>query len=360
MDPDHSSWLNGHIAWLIERGWWPSDRPRRPWRPAVYGTVVLLAFVTGLAMPRSYSVRVGSPAATSSGFPTPATTGYPAGQSFSTTPLEVDGTAHAVTTDNAVLDGVHVGGDLLIRAANVTIRNSWIEGSVYNDWAGAYQHYEIYDSTITYSPGINSFNCNVQPGLLWSNYIARRVNITGHDDGFRYTEGGPVDIRDSFWRGCWVDETVSPPDGSHSGGIQAQCSPGFTCGSLTMVHNNLDNDQRCVAPLVPPCAGIPEGELIGNSGISVQSFSGNVVDGPVLVQNNLVSGGGYTMPIWWFGGTNDYTFTDNKIVSGQYSFGPVDGVGCAHQTWTGNTLVTLVDEVNYAIASTVRSVDCSG
>lgn len=311
-------------------------------------------------MSRQYAVTVGTVPA--SGFPTQATTGVPAGTTLTDLALNnpPDNDAYIVTTADTVLDAVHIPGHLLIRAQNVTIKNSWIEGNVFNDWSGSYMAYTIRDSTLTHSPDAptdpnTGEQCNVSPALLWSNYTALRVEITGHDDGFRYTEGGPVDIRDSYARMCWLDETVTPPDGSHSGGIQAQCAS--PCGSLTMVHNNIDNNQRCLGP--SPCAGVAVGDLISNSGISVQSFSGNVVTGPVTLTNNLVSGGGYTLILWWFSGGSNYQVTDNRIVDGDYDFGPVDTQSsCENQTWSGNTRVTLVDEVNYQIASTVAAQNC--
>jgi hypothetical protein len=81
VSPDHSTWLDDHIAWLIERGWWPTPQPRRHsprMRLTAVGTLAVLAFVSGLAMPRAFSVRVGSLASQCQGI-TANTAGGPDG-----------------------------------------------------------------------------------------------------------------------------------------------------------------------------------------------------------------------------------------------------------------------------------------
>lgn len=295
-----------------------------------------------------------TPTATTAGcalpaYPNPSCTGVPAGTALADVwPNNTDHDAYVVTTPGAVLDAKHIHGHLLIRAANVVIRNSWIEGNVDNDDT-AFHHYDITDSTITNTPGVNRYNCNVSPALMWANYIATRVKVLGHDDGFRYTDGGPVVIRDSFARMCWADASITPPDGSHSGGIQAQCA--VPCGSLTLEHNTFDNDQR------DPVTG----ELLSNSGISVQSFTGNVVAGPVRIVDNLVMGGGYTMILWWYQGGSPYVVAGNRVVEGEWAYGPADArSSCAQQTWSGNARVRLDAEsdTGYHVVSVVAPLDC--
>src|SRR4051794_38491113 len=149
-------------------------------------------------------------------YPKPSCTGVPAGVKLTTLALNVDNDSYAVKTPGAVIDRRHIPGNLLIRADNVTIRNSQIDGTVYNDEDATQHPYTIEDSTV----GLAS-KCITAPGLTAAKYTARRVKVLGHDDGFRVDTPGHVRIYDSYAKLCWNPPSLAPPDGSHSGGIQA-------------------------------------------------------------------------------------------------------------------------------------------
>jgi hypothetical protein len=264
--------------------------------------------------------------------PKPSCTGVPAGTKLTTLSLNVDNDSYAVTTPGAVIDRKHIPGNLLIRADNVTVKDSQIDGTVYNDHGTAKHPYTITDSTV----GLAS-KCITQPGLTSANYTARRVKVLGHDDGFRVDTPGHVRIYDSYAKLCWNPPPLAPPDGSHSGGIQADCTAGV-CYNSVFIHNTIDNRG-------------PK----GNSGMTYMSFDGNPISG-WTANDNLVMGGTYTVIFWWTQGP-DYEVHDNRVVKNEWAYGPADTRGsCAHQNWSGNTLVTI--NANYDITSTVAPLSC--
>jgi hypothetical protein len=265
-------------------------------------------------------------------YPKPGCTGVPAGAALADLPLNVGGDSYAVRTAGAVIDHKHIHGNLLIWADNVTVKNTQIDGTVYNDQGKTYHPYTIMDSTV----GLAN-KCVTQPGLLWANYTARRVKVLGHDDGFRVDAPGRVQIYDSYAKLCWNPPALAPPDGSHSGGIQAECGDGV-CYNSAFVHNTIDNRG-------------PN----GNSGMTWMSFDGNPTSG-WTANDNLVMGGTYTVIFWWTQGPN-YEVHNNRVVKGEWAYGPTDARNsCAHQNWSGNTLVTINND--YDITSTVGQLSC--
>lgn len=265
-------------------------------------------------------------------YPRPGCTGVPAGTVLTDLPLNEDGDSYAVRTPGAVIDHKHIPGNLLIWADNVTVKNSQIDGTVYNDQGKTYHPYTITDSTI----GVAS-KCITAPGLTWANYTARRVKVLGHDDGFRVDAPGHVHIYDSYAKLCWNPPSLAPPDGSHSGGIQAECGDGV-CYDATFIHNTIDNRNK-----------------MGNSGITYMAFAGNPTSG-WTANENLVMGGTYTVIFWWTGGPN-YEVHNNRVVKSTWDYGPADARGsCAHQNWSGNTLVTI--DGDYNVTSTVAPLSC--
>jgi hypothetical protein len=273
----------------------------------------------------------------------------PEGTKLTPVVLNVDNDAYVVTSPGTVIDGKHIPGHLLIWADNVTIRNSQIDGNVNNDQNGKFWRYTIMDSTIG-EPG----KCITAPGLLESNYTARRVKVIGHDDGFRVNTPGNVDVQDSFAKMCWNPPELAPPDGSHSGGLQATCGDG-TCYNTIFNHNTIDNSQQNA-----------------NSGITMQSCatanSGCAGVNPIsglTVKDNLIMGGGYTIIFWWTMGPN-YEVRNNRVVNKSWAYAAVDAKNsCANQDWSGNTIVTIdnftprtVYAGTYTITSTVAPLNC--
>lgn len=277
-------------------------------------------------------------------YPTPDCTGVPAGTVLADLPG-----GYAITTPGAVLDAVHVHGDLFVRAAGAVITRSQIDGNVFNTDTGAvYEPYTITDSTVG-TPGA----CITSPGIGWANYTAVRVRIVGHDDGWRVDGPGHVRITDSYAKLCWNPPELAPPDGSHSGGMQADCTL-IPCGDVTFIHNTVDNFT------------VVGGQRVGNSAITMQSFAGNPVIGPFEASDNLLIGGGYVIWFWWTLGDEPWLVHGNRVVDGSWVYGPVDSHdSCAHQDWVGNTLVSVAGwdpartyAGGYDITSTVSPLEC--
>lgn len=265
-------------------------------------------------------------------YPKPSCTGVPAGAVLTKVALNIDNDSYAVTKPGTVIDHKHIPGNLLIWADNITVKNSQIDGTVYNDHDQKMHPYTITDSTVGLAD-----KCISQPGLTWANYTARRVRVLGHDDGFRVDAPGHVRIYDSYAKLCWNPPSISPPDGSHSGGIQADCTVGV-CYDTMFIHNTIDNRG-------------PN----GNSGMTYMSSDGNPISG-WTANDNLVMGGTYTVIFWWTQGP-DYEVHNNRVVKGEWAYGPADARNsCAHQNWSGNTLVTI--DKDYNITSTVAKLAC--
>lgn len=263
----------------------------------------------------------------------------PQGTSFTKT---IDGDYFA-NTPGEVIDKWHITGSLIIKASNVTISNSQIDGTVNNEYAsGVFAGpYTITDSTVGPASG-----CIINPGVNDQNYTATRVHIRGHDDGFR--AGGPdIAIRDSYVKLCADDPN------SHSDGVQ---DFPFT-RNLVVDHTTFDlcgawtfdrNKPACNVDANYP--GINGGIFI-NSNPSIGGGSGDVT-----ITNNLVIGGIDSVWLWPVRGT--WIVTGNRVVEGTWKSLAYETNGqCAKvTTWSDNTTVTI--DTSYNITSTVRTAAC--
>jgi hypothetical protein len=260
-------------------------------------------------------------------YPKPSCTGVPAGVTLTDLPQNDGDGNYVVNTPGAVIDGKHITGSLLIKADNVTIKNSQIDDTVYN-WFGNGNSFTITDSTIGPANG-----CIGQPGIVDHSYTAVRVKIRGHDDGFRVGEPGNVTVRDSYASLCYLPPEQAPPDGSHSDGIQAYC--GSSCINILLQHNTID------------ARSVPATFMINMTDSHAGAFVG---------KENLLMGGAYVITTTWYSGVN-YIVSDNRIVKDSWAYGPASGEGtCGHQTWSGNTIVTINNDYN--VTSTVSSLAC--
>ncbi|MFF3442167.1 right-handed parallel beta-helix repeat-containing protein [Streptosporangium sp. NPDC002721] len=250
--------------------------------------------------------------------PTPACTGVPPGAKLSTPALNEDGAAYRVRTPGAVLDGVHITGDLLVHADDVVIRNSRIDGGVINADGDKTFRFTITDSTVGPAQG-----CQTLPGVGQDKYTATRVHVRGHSDGFR-ASGDDIVIKDSYIHLC------SNP-GDHSDGIQTY----HTGKGLVFDHNTID--QRDAEDATAPIFLVDE----------------QIVDASIT--DNLVMGGTYSIQLR--NGRGKLIMRDNKLVDKSWIYGPVDSE-CGAIDWAGNSLVTI--DQNYRITSTVGPLACEG
>lgn len=254
-------------------------------------------------------------------YPTPACTGVPPGTKL--VPMEstlngdsyLDGDAYHARNPGEVLDGIHFAGDLVVRAPDVIIRNSVIEGFVVNDYSADVYPFKIEDSTVGPAEG-----CNSAPAVGVGDYSATRIFVRNHGDGFRATSDN-VTIRDSF-----VDLCSNPED--HSDGVQT-----YTDGqNLTFDHNTID--QRGVVDMNSPI-------FIGDGWAGVS------------VTNNLVAGGTYSIQVMQLAGTA--IVQGNRVVADSWVYGPVSSE-CAKIEWSDNQLVRIDDD--YRVTSIVGPVEC--
>lgn len=253
-------------------------------------------------------------------FPTPATTGAPNTTAFAAKP---GGTV--INTPNAVIDGWHVTGTLLVNAPGVTIRNSWIEGYLDNEaTALGSARMTVTDTTIG-----NPSKCDPQPGVGEHDYTATRVRIIGMGDGFRVS-GSNVTVTDSFVQTC------DDPN-NHDDGLQIYCPAGSVpqpCQNVLMRHNTLSNalTRNFTAPLFGgDNPGGPNGQLANST------FDGNLLWGGVFsiylygqnltIQHNRIA-------------TNPWKDPSSGTTYNGWVYGAVDST-CSTVTWLDNRTVGM-------------------
>jgi hypothetical protein len=136
------------------------------------------------------SVQVAPPAvARPAGRPGPANTGVPAG-----TPLTVVNGDVTVTTNGTVIDGKDIKGALIIRASNVTVTRSLIEGSAASDSvvvAGGSGILLQDDEVAVTHPTVSHDAMSVHNATL------NRLNIHGGVDGMKLGSNSTVE-------NCWI------------------------------------------------------------------------------------------------------------------------------------------------------------
>ncbi|GAA2388900.1 hypothetical protein [Dactylosporangium salmoneum] len=293
----------------------PSTRPRSPLSPSGVSPGPSLSSTPP-------SAQLGSCALPR--YPTPSCTGVPRGTVLTT--IKGDFTASAA---GEVVNAKHITGDVFIRADNVVIQNSEIDGTVYNDQGSRHWSFTVTDTTIGPASG-----CIGQPAVNDSNYVAVRVRSRGHDDGFRVGPPGNVKIYDSYVENCYNPPSIDPPDGSHSDGVQAVCG-GVPCVGLTVVHNTFDGRK------------VPTTNMLNLTDPALSN---------VTATDNLMGGGAYVVDAWWHSGPN-WIIRNNRFVENAWSYGAVSAENtCSHQDWSGNTLVTI--DGNYNVTSTVGPQPC--
>ena len=239
----------------------------------------------------------------SCGWPGPATTGHPDGQTFSKT---VTG-GLVVTADNTVIDGYKISGGIQVRAKNVTIRNSWVTNSA----RGANG-----SGVVTVTPGASAtIERNLLDGLndthtcIWhmgSSMTARRNECTHVNDGiFSWAEQTGVDgTGDNFTiENNWLHAFTTQAGNGHIDGYQTE---GAKHGVIR--HNTID---------------VSQGQ---NAAIAI--WNGRKSSGDILIENNLLAGGGFNVyaedyspseasPAGGYSVTN-VRFVDNKFSNVHY------------------------------------------
>ncbi|RFU43041.1 right-handed parallel beta-helix repeat-containing protein [Actinomadura logoneensis] len=242
--------------------------------------------------------------------------------------LNVDNDALLVDKPGTVLEGVHVPGNLVIAADDVTIRNSVIDGRVTNDYKDANHPFTITDSTVG-----RPDRCVSEDAVGTARYRASGLLVRGFSHGFKVSgdaaKGGDVEITDSYVKNC--SNGADHADGIQVWGVR-------DARHLVVRHNTFD--QRGVSDFTAPL-------------FLADSAGGTISD--VTVENNLVAGGTYSIQLKHVAGR--LVVRDNRMVDRSWSYAPVESWCHAIQTWTGNTVVTV--DAAYRITRTVRPLPCA-
>jgi hypothetical protein len=306
---------------------------RRTLIPGRYRATIVATDHRGLrSRPRRATFRVVRAATSPTGFPNASNTGVPDGW----TPQHTTNGDLTITTPGRVLDGELVTGDLLVRARDVTIRNSWIRGSIDNQqFSGGVgvNHGGLLIEDTDVGPPSGTGGASF-PAVLVAGYTARRVHVHNVAEGFRVADfndsGAPVQDRQVVIEDSYVH--LERGDCSHNDGIQ-----GFGEPPRTIIrHNTID-----ARASGPDCT-------------TAALFIGNDNPDRITVTNNLLAGGGFTLRLGP-GGTYDRV-SGNRIVDDSWGFGAVHVENCAAvDDWSGNAVVTV--DSAYRITSTVRRLD---
>ncbi|MGI5214568.1 hypothetical protein [Plantactinospora sp. CA-290183] len=111
-----------------------------------------------------------------------------------------------ITRDGTVLDGREIDGYVHIKANNITIRNT----TVRYGGAHAVRIFDGFDGTLVENTKIQCTRARTN-GLVFGNYTARGVHVTGCRNGFMHSSLAPATIVDSTWNGVPVAAGSLPP-----------------------------------------------------------------------------------------------------------------------------------------------------
>jgi hypothetical protein len=216
------------------------------------------------------------------GWPAASTTGYPAGTALTSTAGRV------ISTNNTVISGERISGQLIIRATNVTVKNSaisWDGGGVSGRGVISI---EVGASATIDHVEINGLNHT--HACIWhsgTSMTATAVNCYGVNDGmFSWasntgSSGDNVNISDSYFH----DFTTNAANG-HIDGYQTE---GAAHGHIT--HNTFNMSSQATSAI-----------SIWNSLKSSDDWT---------IQNNLFTGAGFTLYAEDYSGPNNSSAAEN-------------------------------------------------
>jgi hypothetical protein len=217
------------------------------------------------------------PAAAEAGPPGPDNTGVPAG-----TALRPSGSV-TVTEDGAVVDGLDVDGCIVVRADDVTIRNSRIRCSNPKT-ANAVQVGDDATGLVIEDTEIDGMG-TADIGVGSNDYTLRRVQITGTNDGARLGDDVVVE-------GSWIH------DMTRQAALHPDCLQATQGRNITIRGNTLDVYAR------------GSGDL-NNAAVMLGSETGKRRLEHVLVEGNWLNGGNYTVNVRQDATLDDVVFRNN-------------------------------------------------
>jgi hypothetical protein len=175
------------------------------------------------------------PAPTSVGKRSAANTGVPSGTRLT----RHDGNI-TVTRAGTVLQNLDVHGLVVIKAPNVTIRNSILRGGRPRSNQGMLTNYGYPNLLVTDTSFIPQYETVYQDGMKGWNYTLRRVHITGNVDSAK-VQGDNVTIEQSLLENTryYAHDPYQGGGHSHSDGIQIQRGRNVTIrGNTVRGHSN--------------------------------------------------------------------------------------------------------------------------
>lgn len=234
----------------------PTATPTPTPTPTPTLTATATATPTPSPTPTPTATASPSPTAPATGDrPGPSTTGVPDG-----TALTPSG-AITVTTPGAVISGLDVDGAITVSAPGVVVKNSRISGTGYYGIRVASGDVTIEDSEIL----------GFQNAISGNSWTGRRLDIhSTTQDGVKL--GSHVLLEDS-----WIHD-LTPEPGAHADGGQVQSG----VDDVVVRHNVIDASNARLG-------------TFGNSALIVKPDMGSSSDGPVVIEDNWLNGGNYTL-----------------------------------------------------------------
>lgn len=192
-----------------------------------------------------------------------------------------------ISTPGTTVQNKDIHGWVIVKAANVTIRNCIIRGgkapiqydsdgralpkgnrAIVDVTSPSATNFVIEDSKL-----LPEFPSVLIDGIRGSNYTARRIDISGTTDGAKVHGVGSVRIEDSFVHGLerWAFDPYQK-DGSHTDGIQV-----LSGRSIHIIGNSIGLEGSTRTPVVNWNADIQVTQ--GNGAVSDLRINGNWLDG---------------------------------------------------------------------------------
>ena len=256
-------------------------------------------------------------------YPNETTTGVPADVTLAAS------NSITVSTDGAVIDGQDVSGCITVNANDVTISRTRVRMTACYGFPGNAITNNGTNLTVvdTEIDGRKLADCGQAIGN--GGYTLERVDIHDCSDGPRGGDAGkPVTILDSY-----IHNLFEQP-GDHGDGYQCYAGRGPSYGSVpTLIrHNRVEG------------------------GTNAAVYAADFCDGPMTLDDNLLSGGGYTIRLY----DQQVTVTNNVVVRGTYTYGPVSTYsgpqpsnpdkGMTSVVWTNNRIADNPDGTGLAEA----------
>lgn len=230
-----------------------------------------------------------SPSTTEQDFPDARSAGVPDGVPLT----HSDGLT--ITEDDTVVDGQEVNGRIIVQANNVTIRNTKVTSSTD---VSPLQIDENAEGTLIENVEVDNSG---EPGLgiliRGDDTTVRAADIHSAEDGMR------IEASNVLVEGCYIHD-MQRFSGGHHDSIQIRKGD-----DITLTGNNLQSYKASTYD--PQNAALQIGSLVGDDPIS-----------NLVVSNNLMNGGNYTINGGRSGDTDSARYTNNQFGT-DYRYGIV-------------------------------------